>query len=265
MLADSDELPASRDIEWYGKMIDISGIGALTVFAAGLVSFLSPCVLPLVPAYVSYVAGESVQSLEARKFIPKKLSTLALSLFFVLGFSTVFVAFGASATAIGQFLLAYRYEANIVAGALIIIFGLLMIGVAKPTWLQREFRFQPNLVGGRPVTAYALGLAFAFGWTPCIGPVLGAILTVSASSAETAYGATLLSIYSLGMGLPFLAAAAFTGAFVKRLRTVRRLGRFLQVGAGAVMITMGIAMVTGYLSAFSFWLLQTFPMFGLVG
>lgn len=246
-------------------MIDVSGIGALTVFVAGLVSFLSPCVLPLVPAYVSYVAGESLQGLEGRKFFPKKLSTLALSLFFVLGFSTVFVAFGASATAIGQFILAYRYEANIVAGALIIVFGLLMIGVAKPAWLQRDFRFQPNLVGGRPVAAYVLGLAFAFGWTPCIGPILGAILTVSASSAEASYGITLLSIYALGMGLPFLAAAAFTGAFVKHLRSVRRVGRFLQLGAGGVMIVMGIAMITGYLTAFSFWLLKTFPVFGLVG
>lgn len=117
-------------------MIDVSGIGALTVFVAGLVSFLSPCVLPLVPAYVSYVAGESLQGFEGRKFFPRNLSTLALSLFFVLGFSTVFVAFGASATAIGQFILAYRYEANIVAGALIIVFGLFMIGVAKPAWLQ---------------------------------------------------------------------------------------------------------------------------------
>lgn len=246
-------------------MIEVSGIGVLTAFAAGLVSFLSPCVLPLVPAYVSYVAGESLQGLEGRKFIPKKLSTLALSLFFVLGFSTVFVAFGASATAIGQLLMAYRYEANIVAGALVIVFGLLMVGVVKPAWLLRDFRFQPNCVGGRPVTAYILGLAFAFGWTPCIGPILGAILTISASSAQVSYGVTLLSIYALGMGLPFLAAAAFTGAFVKRLRSVRRVGRFLQVGAGGVMIAMGIAMITGYLSAFSFWLLQTFPMFGLVG
>lgn len=115
------------------------------------------------------------------------------------------------------------------------------------------------------MTAYVLGLAFAFGWTPCIGPILGTILTVSASSAEASYGITLLSIYALGMGLPFLAAAAFTGAFVKHLRSVRWVGRFLQLGAGGVMIVMGIAMITGYLSAFSFWLLQTFPVFGLVG
>lgn len=254
-------------------MLDVSSIGILTAFAAGAISFLSPCVLPLVPGYVSYVAGESLKYVagespnneESPRGPATSLPALGLSLLFVLGFSTVFVAFGASATALGQLLLQYRYEMNIVGGAIIIGFGLFMIGLLKLQWLQREFRFHANIPGGRPVGAYVLGLAFAFGWTPCIGPVLGAILTVSAASATVSQGIALLAIYSLGLGLPFLIAAAFTGAFLARMRIMRRFGRPLQILAGLVMVVMGIAMMTGYLSTFSYWLLETFPGLATIG
>lgn len=246
-------------------MLEISGVGAFTAFVAGLVSFLSPCVLPLVPGYVSYVAGESLEDLQRPESARVRLSAAGLSLFFVLGFSTVFITLGASATALGRLLLAYRYETNIIGGAIVILFGLFMIGMLRLPWLQREFRFMSRAKGGHPLGAFVLGLAFAFGWTPCIGPVLGAILTVSASAAQTFNGISLLSIYSLGLGIPFLLAAAFMGTFLERIRGIRRFGRPFQVGAGIVMVIMGLVIMTGYMSAFSYWLLETFPALARIG
>jgi cytochrome c-type biogenesis protein len=225
---------------------EISNIGVLTAFAAGAISFLSPCVLPLVPGYVSYVAGESAVNGEAdRGFLPR-LKALALSLYFVLGFSTVFVLLGASATALGQVLLSYRYELNIVSDVVIIIFGLLVTGLLRWSWMARDVRFHAALEGGRPLSAYVLGLAFAFGWTPCIGPILGAILTVSAATTTVAGGVVLLAIYSMGLGVPFLLAAMFTDALARRLRHVGRFGRWLRVVAGGAMVLMGLAMATGH-------------------
>lgn len=247
-------------------MLEISNIGILTAFAAGIVSFLSPCVLPLVPGYISYVAGRSVAGDNARSgSVALHIPAIGLSACFVLGFTSVFVILGASATALGQLLLSYRYELNLVGGAVITIFGLFVLGAIRPFWLQRDLRFNVALPGGRPVAAYVLGLAFAFGWTPCIGPILGAILTVSAGTATVAQGVTLLAIYSLGLGVPFLVAALFTHGLAARLSGMRRTGRVLQIIAGAVMILMGIAMITGRLSEFAYWLLETFPALGNIG
>jgi len=241
-------------------MSSLSGIGLLTSFGAGVISFLSPCVLPLVPGYVSYVAGDALTGEPV-----KPLAALGLSLFFVFGFSTVFVILGASATTIGQLLLSYRQEENLVGGAVVLLLGAFMMGLAKLSWLQREFRLHLNVGGGRPVTAYIIGVAFAFGWTPCIGPVLGAILTTSAVAATVPQGIILLGLYSLGLGLPFLAAAVFTDSLMLRLRGLRRLGRNLQLGAGAVVAGMGIAILTGELTSFSYWLLDTFPILARIG
>lgn len=246
-------------------MLELSMIGLLTAFAAGTVSFLSPCVLPLVPGYISYVAGESLVDPERTAGLSAKLPAVSLSLIFVTGFSTVFVLFGASATAIGQLLLEYRYETNIAGGTIIIVFGLFMVGLLRLPWLQRERRFDVNIPGGRPLGAYVLGLAFAFGWTPCIGPILGAILTLGAASATVSDGTALLAVYSLGLGLPFIVAAAFTGAFLARLRALRRFGRWLQICAGGVMVAMGVAMITGYMSAFAYWLIEAFPGLAYIG
>lgn len=246
-------------------MWETSGIGMTTAFLAGLISFLSPCVLPLVPGYVSYVTGQSLDDLQRHDLSRVNLSAAGLSLFFVLGFSTVFVVLGASATSLGQLLLEYRYEASLVGGTIIIVFGLFMIGLLALPWLQREFRFTLDIKGGNPLGAFLLGLAFAFGWTPCIGPILGAILTISASSAQVGSGVLLLSIYSLGLGVPFLATAAFTGTFLMKFKAMRRLGRPLQVLAGIIMVIMGVAIITGHLSAFSFWLLKTFPVLTRIG
>ncbi|MGQ0524234.1 MAG: cytochrome c biogenesis CcdA family protein [Betaproteobacteria bacterium] len=246
-------------------MGEISSVGILTAFAAGVVSFLSPCVLPLVPGYVSYLAGYSLHDVRNRADVRARLAAVGASFFFVLGFSTVFIAFGASATVLGQLMLRYRYEANIVGGAIIIVFGLFTAGVLRISWLQRDMRLHPYIAGGRPLGAYLLGLAFGFGWTPCIGPVLGAILTLSATTSSVSSGITLLAIYAAGLGIPFLACAAFTDAFAKRLKGLGRIGRGLQVAAGSVMVLVGLAMITGQLSRFAVWLLDTFPVFARIG
>ena len=243
-------------------MSGLSGIGVLTSFGAGVISFLSPCVLPLVPGYVSYVAGDAL-AISGEPVRP--LAALRLSFCFVLGFSTVFVILGASASSIGQLLLSYRQEESLIGGIIVLLLGLFMMGLAKVSWLEREFRLHPNLGGGRPIAAYVIGIAFAFGWTPCIGPVLGAILTTSAVGATVPQGVVLLSFYSLGLGLPFLAAALFTDALMLRLRGLRRLGRNLQLGAGAIVAGMGVAMLTGELTSLSYWLLDTFPILARVG
>jgi cytochrome c-type biogenesis protein len=229
------------------------------------VSFVSPCVLPLVPAYVSYVAGQA-SAVETERDTRGRFAAVAMSAFFVLGFSTVFIALGASATALGRLLLQYRYEANLVGGAIVILFGLLMLGLDRYLpWFQRDVHFHPGVRGGRPLAAYVLGLAFGFGWTPCIGPILGAILTLSAVQTSVQAGVGLLAIYAAGLGVPFLLTAAFTREMLGGLKRLRRAGLWLQYAAGGVMLLMGIAMMTGQLSRFGFWLLDTFPVFGRIG
>lgn len=242
-------------------MLEIGGIGVLTAFLAGIVSFLSPCVLPLVPGYVSYVAGRSIDDLTRRRALSQRLAVLALSLAFVLGFSAVFVTLGASASAIGRLFHAYRYEASYAAGAVIMIFGFHMMGLLRFDWMNRDTRFMPEIPGGRPIGAFVLGSAFAFGWTPCIGPLLGAVLTMSATTLGVADGAKLLSIYSMGLAVPFLLVAAFTGQFMQSAAKFRRIGRPLRIGAGGMLVLIGILMVTGYLFSFGTWMLKTFPVF----
>lgn len=234
-----------------------------TAFLAGIVSFLSPCVLPLVPGYLSYVAAQTTwrHPLSLRK----RLAILGISACFVAGFGTVFIAFGVSATAIGQLLVRYRSELNIVGGVVITLFGLLMLGLLhRATWLQRDLRFHPRIVGGSPLPAYVLGVAFGFGWTPCIGPVLGAILTVSAAGTS-AGGVALLGAYALGLGLPFLVAALFLNRAAKALGHLRRLGQALQIFGGLVLVAFGLAMVFGYVWVISVWLLDLFPTLGQIG
>jgi len=246
-------------------MPDISGIGILAAFLAGAISFLSPCVLPLVPGYVSYIAGQPDLMRKRRVGIRARLGALGLSTCFILGFSSVFVAMGAGASALGSLLLSWRTELNLIGGAIIILFGLVMMGLFRLDIMTRDSRFNLDIPGGRPLGAYALGLAFAFGWTPCIGPILGAILTLSASSANLSSGIWLLSIYSLGLAVPFLLAALFTDAIAARTRRIGRSGRILYKGAGGVMVLMGIAVMTGQLSRLSYWMLGTFPFLATIG
>ena len=245
-------------------MSDVAVLGALTAFAAGIVSFLSPCVLPLVPAYMSYVTGQSLQKhAEAER---SRARAAFLSLSFVLGFSAVFVALGASATALGRVLLQYRYEAGIVGGALVTLFGIVMlVGVERVPFLRRDAHFQVHAATRSPASALLLGVAFGFGWTPCIGPILGVILTAAAVSESASAGMRLLGAYSAGLGVPFLVTAVFLHELAGRWRLMRKLGRPLMFAAGAVMVAMGIAMMTGKLTEFSYWLLERFPVLGRIG
>jgi cytochrome c-type biogenesis protein len=164
--------------------VDLSTVGIATAFAAGAMSFLSPCVLPLVPAYVSYIAGESVEGRAE-----KRARSLWLSLFFVFGFTTVFVILGAGANVLNAALAPYRHQLTLVSGALVILFGIFTLGLWRPAWSERELRVHARLPRSGPLPAYLLGMAFAFGWTPCIGPVLGAILALAASSSGGRYAA----------------------------------------------------------------------------
>ena len=245
--------------------MDISGIGIFAAFLAGAISFLSPCVLPLVPGYVSYIAGQPGQATRPGRALAKRAGALGLSACFVLGFSTVFVALGAGASALGSLLLTWRTELNLLGGAIIIVFGLVMLGVFRFGALYRDTRFNLDIPGGRPLGAYVLGLAFAFGWTPCIGPILGAILTVSANTASLSDGIWLLAIYSAGLGVPFLFAAFFTDVIAARVRGIGRAGRFLYKGAGVIMVLMGLAVMTGQLSRMAYWMLGTFPFLANIG
>jgi cytochrome c-type biogenesis protein len=189
-----------------------------------------------------------------------------MSAFFVLGFSTVFIALGASATALGQLLLRYRYEANIVGGMIVIALGLLMLGfMQRVPWFHGDYRFHPRISGGHPAGALLVGLAFGFGWTPCIGPVLGVILTASAMQDSVHGGVVLLTAYALGLGIPFVLSAVFMREIVGRLKVLRQAARPLQIVAGLIMVLMGVAMVTGKLTEFSYWLLEQFPVLGRIG
>lgn len=239
----------------------IANISIAAAVAAGAVSFLSPCVLPLVPGYVSFIAGNAATS-AAR---PGRLRTASLSLCFILGFATIFVALGASATLLSRILRTWTVEANIVGGALIVFFGIVTTGLVRLPWLERDVRYHGDVVVNGPLGAYLLGLAFAFGWTPCIGPILGAILTVGAVSSTATDGILLLAFYSLGLGIPFFLAAMFTQGLLGSMVRMRKAGRALKIGSGLVMVAMGIAMMTGTLSWFAFWLLSRFPVFGQIG
>jgi cytochrome c-type biogenesis protein len=247
--------------------VDPSAVGIATAFVAGVISFLSPCVLPLVPGYVSYVAGRTIgeDGFASRVDLKETVRTLGLGLCFVLGFTTVFVLLGASATALSGLLRAHLYEANLIGGAIVIGFGLFTTGLVPMPWLERDVRFHSGRHAGGPWANYLLGLVFAFGWTPCIGPVLGAILTLSAANATAGSGTALLAVYSLGLGLPFILAALFMRGFMARMTAMRRTGRVLKILAGGTMVIMGIAMITGQLSSFAIWLLQTFPALGKIG
>ena len=244
-------------------MLGHTSLSFATAFLAGLISFLSPCVLPLVPGYLSYVAGTSLETLRDDR--SSRLRALAYAVSFVLGFSIIFVALGASATALGGLLLEWRYELGLVAGALVLLFGLHLAGILPIAWLEREARLRVDVRGGRHAGALLMGMAFALGWTPCIGPVLGAILTMSAGSGDLRLGTALLAVYALGLALPFLLAALFTDVLLKRLRRLSRAGYNLQRAAGALLAVVGLLILTGQLQVISYWLLETFPVFTRIG
>jgi cytochrome c-type biogenesis protein len=232
---------------------------------AGLISFLSPCVLPLVPPYLVYLTGTSLERLADADPEPQvRGATVGAAMLFVLGFSTVFVALGAGASAIGGLLRAYSSELAIVAGIAIIIMGLHFLGLTRLALLMREKRVEMQ----KPVGlwgAYVMGLAFAFGWTPCIGPILASILAVAASKATVLKGAGLLAVYSLGLGIPFIAAAFAIEPFAAFLARFRRHLAHVEKAMGALLVLTGIAFLTGFVTQASNWLLESFPGLGNIG
>ncbi len=244
-------------------MIDLTWGG---VFVAGLISFVSPCVLPLVPPYLCYLAGITLEQLsdgERDAQISRRVLFSAVA--FVAGFSTVFVALGATASAVGQLLLAYSDKLAIIAGVVIIIMGLHFLGVLRIGLLYREARFTVNSQPAGVIGAYVMGLAFAFGWTPCIGPVLAAILPIAGAEETVVRGAALLGVYGLGIGLPFLAAAAFAGPFMRWAARFRRHLGTVEKAMGGLLVVTGILFLTGQITVLSFWLLETFPAFANIG
>jgi cytochrome c-type biogenesis protein len=241
---------------------DISIFAALV---AGLLSFLSPCVLPLVPPYLVYLAGASLERAAGEE--PQRgvrWETVGAACLFVAGFSTVFVLLGASASAFGSLIRVYADKLAIAAGVIIIIMGLHFLGVTRIALLFREKRMEmPKPVG--LWGAYVMGLAFAFGWTPCIGPILAVILAIAASKETVATGAGLLTVYSLGLGLPFIAAAFAIGPFSRFLARFRGYLPVVEKVMGGLLVLTGIAFLTGFVSEASFWLLEAFPVLGKIG
>jgi cytochrome c-type biogenesis protein len=237
----------------------------VAALVAGMLSFLSPCVLPLVPPYLVYLTGTSLERLADGETKPAaKRQTIVAALLFVLGFSTVFVALGASASAIGEALRAYSGQLAILAGVGIIVMGLHFLGLTPIAWLMQEKRLDV----ARPVGlwgAYLIGFAFAFGWTPCIGPILAAILAIAASEATVARGAGMLAVYSLGLGLPFIAAALAVGPFAAFLARFRAHLGLVEKAMGGLLVLTGIAFLTGAVGEASNWLLSTFPVLGRIG
>jgi len=232
--------------------------------AAGLLSFLSPCVLPLVPPYLTFIAGTTIEDVATQQDARARRDVFLAALLFVFGFSTVFVALGATASFFGQVLREHLGTLSIIAGLAIILMGLHFLGVFRLSFLYREKRVdvkKPLGLWG----AYVMGLAFAFGWTPCIGPILAAILAIAASEHTALRGAGLLAIYSLGLGVPFLLAAAALGPFIGFLKKFRAHFGTVERVVGVLLVATGIGFLTGTMQNFSFWLLQTFPGLAHIG
>ena len=250
--------------------MSLADISLLSALIAGALSFLSPCVLPLVPPYLCYMAGISVEQFRSGGAAvaagPSVRGNVLMSaLFFTLGFATVFVVLGAGASSIGLLLRQHLDVLSKIGGLIIVIMGLNFLGVFRISLLAREARFHGS---GKPATltgAYIMGLAFAFGWTPCIGPVLGAILGIAASRETVGAGAGLLAVYSLGLAIPFWIAAGFSGAFMSFLSRFRRhLGTVEKIMGGLLVLT-GLAFIFGYISDMAIWFQQTFPILMKIG
>ena len=241
-------------------VFDASLLPALLISAfAGVLSFLSPCVLPIVPPYLAYMGGVSVTDMGAHPRAARRKTLLAAA-FFVLGLSTVFLLLGFTASAFGRFFLQNQDWFVTAAGLAIMVFGAHFLGVFRIGFMDREMRMDAGDRGGSALGAYILGLAFAFGWTPCIGPILGSILSLAASEADTLRGTALLAAYALGLGIPFLLVAAFfpslTGVMAFMRRHMERIERIM----GLLLWTVGLLMLTGAFTDFAWWLNERFPV-----
>tara|TARA_R110002049_G_scaffold72355_2_gene186603 strand:- start:693 stop:1445 length:753 start_codon:yes stop_codon:yes gene_type:complete len=246
------------------ELIDASLIPAMTVaLVAGVISFLSPCVLPIVPPYLAYMSGVSLNDMSSVSAARRR--AIVAALFFVMGLSTVFLLLGFTASAFGAFFLQNQILFSQISGVVVIVFGIHFLGIFRIPFLDREARMDAGDKGGSSFGAYLLGLAFAFGWTPCIGPQLGAILSLAASEASVSRGTLLLGVYALGLGIPFLLAAMFMTRAMGVMNRLKKHMKTIERVMGLLLLVVGIAMLTGAFSTFSFWLLETFPVLGSLG
>ena len=232
----------------------------LAAFAAGFLSFISPCVLPLIPGYISFVSGASLEEMRAGQGAARR-QVLIRSVAFVLGFSLVFIALGASATAIGRFIFDKLPILTKIAGALIIVFGLHMMGVFRLAWLDAEKRAQAQRKPAGPVGALLVGIAFAFGWTPCIGPILAGILVVAGSQETIREGVLLLAVYSLGLGVPFLLTSIAIDRFFSVAAAIRRHYHAIELSSGGLLVAIGLLIFTGQLTVIVRYLEPYLPVF----
>ena len=240
------------------------GFSLPLVFGAGVLSFLSPCVLPLVPPYLTYMGGATFEQLRGDDRA-LQLRVVLTSIFFILGFSVVFVTLGATATTFGQ---AFRQALPILtplAGLVIIAMGLHFLAIFRIGLLDRQMRHHGPGVASGPIGGFLLGLAFAIGWTPCIGPILAAVLSVAANENSAFQGATLLGVYSLGLGLPFLLAGIAIGPFLTFFHGFKKNLAVVEKVVGALLVVTGLLFLTGNFTRLSYWFLETFPALGQLG
>lgn len=243
-------------------------VSIIAAFFAGILSFLSPCVLPLVPAYISLMSGVSIEDLQQaadRRAVLKK--TITASLAFIAGFSLVFILIGAAATAIGTFLFQWKFHLSKIGGIIIIILGLYFLGLFKKPlqFLNYEKRFHVKKIQVGVVGSFVVGLAFAFGWTPCYGPILGAIVGLASVQDSVGQGIFLLSVYSLGLGIPFLLTAIATQRFLDTFNKIKHYFRVIEIFSGSFLILIGVLLFTGQLSVLATKLLEWFPWLQRLG
>ena len=240
-------------------------IGLLAAFGAGLVSFLSPCILPLVPPYLCFLAGTSLSELTGAVGAGASGRALARALAFVLGFACVFVALGAAASSIGRLAADHLALLSRIAGLVIIALGLQVAGLLRIPWLLRTARREALAPPAGMAGAFAVGLAFGFGWTPCVGPVLASILLLAGAEATAGRGAALLAAYSAGIGVPFVAAALFTGAFLRLAARLKSRLAVIETAMGLVLVATGLAVFAGAMPAVGGWILEFLPVLGRIG
>ena len=245
-------------------LIDASLLPAIFIaLTAGVLSFLSPCVLPIIPPYLAYMGGITMNDLTGQA--GTRRPAIIASVFFVLGLSTVFLILGFTASVFGRFFLQNQVLFGQIAGVVIIIFGLHFIGLFRIKLFMREARLDAGDRGGSAVGAYVLGLAFAFGWTPCIGPILGAILSMSAQEDSVGRGTFLMALYAVGLGLPFILSAVFINRAMGVMNRLKRHMGTIEKVMGVLLVAVGIMMLTGAFSRMSYWLLETLPFLAEIG
>ena len=229
-------------------------------FGAGLISFLSPCVLPLIPGYISYISGESLGDI-----VEKQKKILLKTILFSLGFSLVFISFGATASFIGNLLLEYSNSLRIVAGLIIIIFSLQLIGILNLNFLNKEKRIYTKNYSNNLFFPVVVGAAFGFGWTPCIGPVLGSILALAATESSIGKGILLLSFYSLGLAIPFVLSGYGISKFLEFSKNFKKNIRRISISGGIILLITGILIITNKLQIIGYFLLEALPFLGNIG